>query len=229
MSGTRILAAVLVVAGACSQSGESSAEPTAVTTSTVGRATNVSVAPTTTAASEATTAISPVTSQPSGPAIERDFTLGTPSLGVPDPLEGSGGAAGSGCSPPGSQLPDGIWFGYLHEVKASAVVFDLACFFAGDDASAAALTDGEPEPPNSFYIRNENAQLRRVEVATQAPVYVIVAPPDSDLTLAEASLGDFTTVADAYNASFVCPGEFCGMWLYINNGEATQIVELYLP
>ena len=26
-----------------------------------------------------------------------------------------------------------------------------------------------------------------------------------------------------------CPGEFCGVWLYVNDGVVTEIVEQYVP
>ena len=26
-----------------------------------------------------------------------------------------------------------------------------------------------------------------------------------------------------------CPGEFCSVWLYVNNGNVTEVLEQYLP
>ena len=65
------------------------------------------------------------------------------------------GPDGSGCTPgDGDVLPDGRWFGFPSAREADSFSFDLACWFTGDDAAAAATEDGaESPPPNDGSIR----------------------------------------------------------------------------
>jgi hypothetical protein len=162
------------------------------------------------------------------PAAPGPFAVGTPSLFPPPAYPGSAGASGSGCAP-GTDLLDGVWFGSLTSVGDGEIGFDLACFFFGEAAHEAGAADGVDEVPNDFYIRNASAQIRTIEVVDDVPVLVIVAPTDGPLAFAQAGLDDFTTVEFAYGASALCPGPDCWMWLYVNDGAATEIVEQYLP
>ena len=78
-------------------------------------------------------------------------------------------ADGSGCTPGTDHLPDGIWYGTVVEAGPDQLDFDLACWFVGDAATAAAAEDGEP-PPNDFYIRNTSARIRQLRIAEDTPV-----------------------------------------------------------
>jgi len=123
-----------------------------------------------------------------------------------DPLPGSGGMYGSGCTPGSSILPDGIWFGEWASVSATSVEFDLECFGPG------------PEGPGN--VVNTNPQLRSVPIHPDAVVW---------------SIGDNGTHGDpvTYDQWLANPhSEFCGqapcpVWLYINDGQVTEIVELF--
>lgn len=53
---------------------------------------------------------------------------------------------------------------------ASDLVFDLACWFVGDAAIAAAAEDGEPSA-NDFYVRNASARTRTLPIAEDTPVF----------------------------------------------------------
>ena len=86
------------------------------------------------------------------------------------PLPGSGGAAGSGCSPGAGPLPDGVWFGYVVAKSAADIDFDLACFYYGDIAYTEGAADGE-EVNNDYYVRNVNPTLRTIPVAPTVTVY----------------------------------------------------------
>ncbi len=80
-------------------------------------------------------------------------------------------ALGSGCVPGATQLPDGIWFGYLAEVSETMIEFDLACWFSGAPAAEAAAQDGEESPPpNDYYVRNSTELDRSLEMGAGAEV-----------------------------------------------------------
>lgn len=70
-------------------------------------------------------------------------------------------AEGSGCNPSESEgLPTGRWFGYLIETRSGTITFDLACYFGGSQAKAAAAEDGATVVDGEPYIRNVLADRR---------------------------------------------------------------------
>jgi hypothetical protein len=99
------------------------------------------------ATTASTTAASTTTTQPATPV--------TP-IKIATPTDGTS-PNGSGCSPSGTTLPDGTWFGYLTSVDAAAQTFglDLACFWVGPAANAKAAELGKETPvPNDYIITN---------------------------------------------------------------------------
>ena len=147
------------------------------------------------------------------------FTVGTPSLQPPEPLEGSGGASGSGCNPGPGELPDGVWFGMVESVTASTVELDLACFYFGDIAYDIGDDRGE-EVDNDYIIVNDNPALRTVPVRPGATVHELTS-----VDFVSTAFEDWPAVADGPS----CPGETCIVWLYVNAGQATEIVEQFVP
>lgn len=137
---------------------------------------------------------------------DRRFEVAEPVYQV-DLLPGSDGLYGSGCTPESTTLPDGIWFGEWASVSATSVEFDLACFGPG------------PEGPGD--VTNTNPQLRSVKIHPDALVW----PIGDDGTHGEEPI--------AYDQWLTNPhSEFCGqapcpVWLYINDGQVTEIVELW--
>ena len=105
----------------------------------------------------------------------------------------------------------------------TAIDFDLACFYFGDIAWEKAAEVGE-EAPNDVWIVNQNPKLRSVLVASDATVWSIVGDPTEGHR--GVAFTDWPVSPDTY---VPCPGEFCGVWLYVNGGVATEIVEQYLP
>ena len=139
----------------------------------------------------------------------------------PAPLAGSADAHGSGCvADTAAPLPDGIWFGFVEAFTPPTITFDLACLWTGAAAEAAATADGA-EVFDS-YIRNMNPATFAVAVAPTARAWYLDPP-----TLAQTEVGalDWPTPA----SFLTCPGEYCSVWLYVNAGRATGIVEQYLP
>ena len=145
---------------------------------------------------------------------------------MPNVLGQPGDPNGSGCAPPGDVLPDGIWFGFAEAVSARVITFDLGCYFTGAAADAAAnadygTTDGAED---GFHVRNQNSKVFRVGIAPTAEVwYVDTAGPDwfpEPLPLASWP---------SATSWLPCPGDSCAVWLYINGGAVTGIVEQFLP
>jgi len=196
------------------------AETAATTTTTVAPVTTAptTTAPATTTTTPATTTTAPTTTTTTG----GPYVVGTPELYPGAPRLGSDGAGGSGCAPGAGPLPDGVWFGFVGAIGPTSVDFDLACLYTGDIAIARGAEDGV-EVDIDYYIRNNNPALRSVPVATGGIVYEI-----------EATTIDFLTVAFADwpvdPAGFIpCPSDWCGVWLFVNGGEATEILEQYFP
>jgi hypothetical protein len=166
----------------------------------------------------ATTTTAPATTTTAAPVYEVDE-----GSFFPDPLPGSDDAHGSGCVVPGGSmiLPDGIWFGFAEGIAPGVITFDLACFWTGQAAIDKATEDGEAA--FDFYIRNQNPTNREVPIDGAARVWYLDAT--GDITLIEIAPNQWP-----HPSSFLpCPGEYCSVWLYVNGGRATGIVEQYLP
>ena len=118
-------------------------------------------------------------------------------------------------------LTDGIWFGFAEGISPGMITFDLACFWTGAAAEAKALEDGEES--FDFYIRNNNPTNRQVLIAGSARVWYLDAT--GDITLIEIAPNQWPHPS----SYLLCPGEYCSVWLYVNGGQATGIVEQYLP
>lgn len=137
-------------------------------------------------------------------------------------LGGALDAAGSGCAPGAGPLPDGIWFGFPNAWTATSIDFDLACFYSGDAATAEAAARGEESPPpNDYIITNDNPTLRAVPVAADAIGYRL----NNSIESIAVPFADFITDPGDFQNCF----EFCLMWLYVNDGEVTEIVSQYVP
>jgi len=188
------------------------------TTSSPPPTPTTTASPTTTADTATTTADVPT----SGPfvVVWEDLTLAPPS-----PLAGSEGASGSGCEPGGDDLPDGIWFGYLlaEDPSNATIRFDLACLYFGEVAWTKAAEEGE-EANNDLWIVNQSDKIRTLEYPAKATVWTITGDPTE---------GHFPrlliTEWPEASAYLDCPGENCGVWLYINDGSFNDIVEQYVP
>jgi hypothetical protein len=189
----------------------------ASTTSTTGGTTTTGGTPTTSGTTTATTVPEttiPVTTVPLYLIDPTDF--------FPDVFGSSGDPHGSGCVVGGGDaLPGGVWFGFAEGVAGGTISFDLACFFTGDAAAAAATADGEEV--FDFYIRNQNPKVYSVPISSSAQVYYVDMITGPDPT--PIALSSWPTSASFQS----CPSDHCAVWLYVNGGVATGIVEQYLP
>lgn len=214
-------------------------EATTVAAGTLDSTTSVTEAVTTTVADTSTSSTAPATT-----LVDPDglFQLVAGSeIFPPGPLPGSVAAAGSGCSAGGS-LGDGIWFGYVNtrweDDGTYGVDFDPACFYFGDAAYEEGEKDGV-EVSNDYYVRNASEATTEIELSPTTDVHYISSSDGAE----------FLVIALAYwpaqgGGSYQCSveeresdgsaivdvmGDFCGMWLYINDAMVTQIVEQFVP
>lgn len=229
-----ILALVAIGAlalAACASEGDDTpvSEPTLTTAAIATTSISTTVAPSTTetAATSSTSTTGAATTTTTATTTTVPSIVYTPELPVnlypPGPLVGSDGASGSGCSPGGGPLPSGVWFGLANGIGPDSVELDLACFYFGDIAYTEGAVDGE-EVNNDYYIRNVNPTMRSV--------------PLMDPTV--WTLGDLSGGGEPFAISYAdwpmpgnnyvdCPSDWCTVWLYVNNGVITDIVEQYLP
>jgi hypothetical protein len=144
------------------------------------------------------------------------FAPGDP-LVFPQPVPGSDDAHGSGCAPGTDWLPDGIWFGYITDRSADRVDFDLACIWTGTAAEREAAVDGLTLE-TGYYIRNIASKNRSPQLASGATVYHLTGNPwFTELTYPQWRQGlchGFESVS-------------CPVWLYVNGGMVTAVVEQF--
>ncbi len=153
-------------------------------------------------------------------------TTAAPSIGATTSTSGrpvDDGASGSGCRPGRGDLPDGAWFGYLEAADPAEISFDLACWFTGAAATAAATEDGdESPPPNDFHVRNDSDLVRR-----------LVVDPGADVSLFAESGDPATVDVDEYEAWQ--PGWTAGadgpvpVWVTIDDGVVVAVEQQYIP
>jgi hypothetical protein len=200
------------------------AATTTTATTAVPPTTATTVAPTTTATTAAptTTVAATTTATTAPPPSGGPFVVDEADF-FPDPLPGSDKAHGSGCViGDRSTLPDGIWMGFVEDFVPGEITFDLACYWTGAEAEARAAADGEEA--FDFYVRNMNPRTFKVPISGSARVWFI------DGTGSDFFPTEIPVTSWPHPDSYVpCPGEFCGVWLYVNGGEATGIVEQYSP
>ncbi len=188
----------LTLVTACTGSGAAVTETTgsAVTTAPRTATTTTANATTTVTTAVTTTAVSPTTTAPDGPS-------------------------GSGCTPGDAvSLPEGEWYGVVVSASPSSIEFDLACWFTGDAAIAAAAEDGAEPPPNVSYVRNDNSQVRSLPVSAETEViWYPTGDPASEATATFAEWVEGTTSR----------GLLFGVWLDVIDGEVFRIREQWVP
>ena len=160
------------------------------------------------------------------------YTIGPPPYRVPPILEqviagnGAGTAAnGTGCAPPGDVLPDGVWFGTVTGISAAdeSISLDLGCLYTGSNAQAEAAFDGT-DAPNDYYTRNVVPKI----FTTRTAAGIRAVWLRTDLLFVESDFPGWTAKSAA--APFMeCPGDGCRVWLFVNGGRVTELLEQFLP
>lgn len=129
----------------------------------------------------------------------------------------------SACAPGPGPLPDGLYFGFMGGASTDAFEFDLACWFSGEPANAAATADGEESPPpNDYYIRNANETLRREPVASGS-ISVAWIPDFGTAATTDITYTQWLSERD-FGQTYVPP-----VWITVKNGAVVDIVEQWLP
>ncbi len=129
----------------------------------------------------------------------------------------------SACAPGPGALPDGLYFGFMGGASTDAFEFDLACWFSGDPANAAAKADGEESPPpNDYYIRNTNTTLRREPVASGS-ISVAWIPDFGTNATKDITYTQWLSERD-FGQTYVPP-----VWITVKNGAVVDVVEQWLP
>jgi len=143
-------------------------------------------------------------------------------------MKAADGAEGSGCLADSGRLPDGAWFGFVKAWDTAGIDLDPACFYwRAPAAREAAARNQESPPPNDFFIANDSKNVRRILVAPDAAAVRVTHTKDGGVTMNDVTtyrglLADSGTYID-------CPGEFCGVWVFVNGGIATEVTMQYLP
>ena len=204
------------------------------TTTTTTTTTSVVASPTTTTSATTvavTTTVAETSTTATTTATTTSAVVDTVVFEVEDPhvlpaVFSDAGANGSGCVVSGDVLLPGVWMGFATAVGGGEITFDLVCYFSGDAADAAANADygGTNGAEEGFYIRNQNPKLFTVPIAPEAAVYSIDAAGPTSFP-EPIPLGSWPSPSSWLS----CPGEDCAVWLYVNGGVATAIVEQFLP
>lgn len=132
-------------------------------------------------------------------------------------------ASWAGCTPSSDgDLPDGRWFGFVVEVEADQLGFDLACWFAGTAAAVAAEEDGqESPPPNDFYIRNHSEAVRLLPVEATAEVAWLPNPGDP----VSVEVVTYSAWVALRSTRLVMPP----VWLQLADNRVSSVEEQYVP
>ncbi|MGB7859619.1 MAG: hypothetical protein WBM90_03905 [Acidimicrobiia bacterium] len=130
-------------------------------------------------------------------------------------------AEGSGCTPGTDVLGDGVWYGIVASYDTNGISFDLACWFSGDAAVIASAEDGEESPPpNDYYVRNLNTQLRDLNVGPDTPVRWYLSGDPNEFV--DGPFSDWIAFLDSQEFRL-------GIWVTITDGEVTDIEEKWVP
>jgi hypothetical protein len=131
-------------------------------------------------------------------------------------------------------LEDGRHPAYLValDVSGRTVTVDVIQFLTGDEAIAAyredTSEDPEGDPPNDYFIRNENPLLRTLPVAAEVAVTVVRLGEPSGAGSVPSTFEDLPAHLDEQP-----PAEgrlaWNPYWLTVEGGEVVAIDEQYLP
>jgi hypothetical protein len=185
-----------------------------LTATACSSSTNSSFDTTTTTAASSTTA-RPTTTYPAPPAVPITIPVSTDGTS-PD---------GSGCEPPpGTGLPDGLWFGVLSSIDAThnMIGLDLACWFSGKAAQTAA---GSSTPvPNDYYVRNVNPTVYQLPTSPHVAVLSLAGSSGG----ATGEFNPTTTGVVSANAILTDASKHY-VWVQITHGYVVVIQEQFTP
>jgi hypothetical protein len=119
------------------------------------------------------------------------------------------------------------------DAAGSAVEFDLAYFYTGEEANEIAAERGDETPvPNDYYIVNDNPRLRTLELAADLELVLLDWSRCCDETFSP-SLDDFAAAIAGDDPVTIDGRLYYGRssqyWLTVGGGAVTRIEEQYLP
>ncbi len=218
-----VLVACLPLALAACGGGSGSTTVTSAATQTTTSSTTSPPETTTTAPATTSTSYPTTSTNSASSTTSTTDNITTTSVAAPlptTPPPGPDGAAGSGCTPGGETLADGVWFGLVTGADEHQLEFDLACWFTGDAAATAAAEDGqESPPPNDYYVRNANPLIRTLPVD---PAAQVLWYPDGDPN--SFSTGGYADWLAGRDGTFPF-----GVWVRVQSGRVVTITEQWVP
>jgi hypothetical protein len=167
-------------------------------------------------------------------------TGGTPASGTSGataPATGttsSGPTGPSGSPAPGTDLADGRHFGYVRSIDPlGLIVFDLAYFLTGDEATRAAREHGdEAPPPNDYYIVNDNPRLRTLTLEPGVRISLLDWNRCCDRTV-DIDVPTWIDVLGSRGDGLDVDGALLRgdspVWITISGGVVAAVEEQYLP
>ena len=179
---------------------------------------------------------SPNNPLPRAPSPTADVALGHPVQGPPyvwrsqddnpDGTVNAAGTSGSGCTPPsGETLPDGVWAGLVADWGPDALVFDLVCAYGpstplhATNFAQCTATSGSVE---GCYIDRDLVSYTddtpRTRTLPATPDAVFVGTDEDPVAVGDVSSLEYWSDRTGHL-----------MWVYINDGVVTQVVEQYYP
>jgi hypothetical protein len=180
----------------------------------------------------------PTTGGPEEPVTTTTTTSSPPTTGNPGevalPLEppptspNATDPAGDGCSPTSTEvLPDGTWYGQLRSADAGTATFglDLACFFTGQAADAAALADdpgAEVPVPNGYHVRNQSDTVYPLLDEGTATVYLLDPTGGAALLPPRTGIDAAAPAIDAWEGPV-------NVWVVVQAGQVTLVQQQFLP
>jgi hypothetical protein len=127
-------------------------------------------------------------------------------------------------------LQDGRHFVYVKTASQRAgstrVRFDLAYFFTGAKAEAAAADHGD-EVVDGYYIVNDNPRLRTLPLADEVTVEYV--PESNCCELQPWKIDDWLEAIGLSTNPSDYPGRNVPWWFTVEGGQITRIEQQYLP
>jgi hypothetical protein len=119
-----------------------------------------------------------------------------------------GGLFGSGCTPGGRELPDGVWFGSIDTYRDTDVAFDLACLYASGD---------------QVRMENNSPTMRPLTVTHDTVVWAL---SDSGPGWIQIPYGEWTGPSSRCPIGGTPDRDGCFWWVYLNDGFVTEMLEV---
>lgn len=135
------------------------------------------------------------------------------------------------------ELEDGVYVGYITSVSEDGAVpgrsiqFDLAVWFSGDAAEAAAAEDEDEPAPAGYYIRNQDPSHLVIPVSDQVAVTSAWYHKDSEsgLDSQEISFDNLIEVWANTPVDARANMRNSPWWITVVDGTVVAIDEQYIP